>query len=164
MEIDHSVKNSLVVSIEDNLLDLFKAKFENGVLTLWSEGSFSSNRGIKVILKSNSIEKITKGGSGDIQGRVVSEALTINADGSGDISLNGVANSLYIKKSGSGDFSFKDLKAAHVLVNSSGSGDISCHASMSFDGTTSGSGDVAVFGNPLKTKSKSSGSGDLTVY
>jgi hypothetical protein len=165
LEIDHSVKNSLVLSVEENLAELIEVKYNSmGVLTLSINGSFTSNRGIKVVIKSNTLSKITRSGSGDIRGYVANEDLTIRADGSGDISLKGVTNSLYVEKSGSGDLSLSELKAAHVLLKSHGSGDISCYASMSFSGTTSGSGDVDVYGGPLKTDTKSSGSGDLTIH
>ncbi len=114
--------------------------------------------------KSNALE-VEINGSGDMASKSFNaKQVSAAINGSGDIGLIGECESLDVSINGSGDFSGRKLTCEKVEANISGSGDATVYASSSVFVRTSGSSDVAVYGNPKSVKNRSSGSSDFTVH
>lgn len=88
-------------------------------------------------------------GSGDLNIRGIrAEQVTAYLQGSGDITLAGTTLRASLTLSSSGSLDAKSLNATDVDAKLSGSGSISCSASGSLKGHTSGSGRIGYIGNP----------------
>jgi hypothetical protein len=101
-------------------------------------------------------------GSGDLtldagNGDSVEAELT----GSGTIILAGAARSFQASSNGSGTLDAQRLRADDVKVRQTGSGDTSVTAHATVAVAVSGSGDVAVYGNPPQRSISRTGSGDV---
>ncbi|WP_262693094.1 head GIN domain-containing protein [Kordiimonas aquimaris] len=89
--------------------------------------------------------------------------LSIDIKGSGDVEASGTCNSLDVEVKGSGDVSARKMECATGDVGIMGSGDVAVHLKEKADVGIMGSGDVDVWGKPESVKSRSMGSGDVTL-
>ena len=76
--------------------------------------------------------------------------------------ISGDTQNLEVSVTGSGDFRGFDLTSQNTEVNVSGSGDAKVVAKSSIKARVNGSGDIEYRGNPAKSDTKTSGSGDIT--
>jgi len=105
---------------------------------------------------------ITLSGSGDIEAKGLRlSKLLLQVSGSGDAELEGVAENVTIGHFSSGDISLSRLKAQNGDIEQRGSGDCSIFVTDELNISNSGSGDVYVYGNPVKRRGSSHGSGDI---
>jgi len=102
-------------------------------------------------------------GSGDITvlGGAAFGEVEIELAGSGDIIVEGKCSELEIELAGSGDVDAEGLKCREADISIAGSGDVKAHASKLAEVMILGSGDVVLYGNPDKIKSRTMGSGDV---
>jgi hypothetical protein len=106
--------------------------------------------------------KAISAGSGDIKLVVLNnDKLEITLQGSGDAFVKGQSKALSAKLTGSGDLDASSLKANEVTVDSTGSANSRVFAFKEINVHASGSGDVTIYGNPLKRSVNRSGSADI---
>ncbi|MEZ4857773.1 MAG: head GIN domain-containing protein [Flavobacteriaceae bacterium] len=103
-------------------------------------------------------------GSGDITLMVDTNSIESTTTGSGDITLNGKTNNLKVNVTGSGDFRGFELEANNTKATVSGSGDAKVVAKQSLTARVNGSGDITYKGNPERSDTKTSGSGDISSF
>lgn len=174
IEGEENLLEHIVTEIENNALIV---KVENGVniKTTW-------NKGIKITIPFEDIEKISLSGSGDIWNTdkiitnnlsidlagsgdikltVKTESLTSSVSGSGDIKVMGETNYLETKVTGSGDFHGYELNAENTEAYVTGSGDIKVVSNNMLKARVTGSGDIQYRGNPDKEDTKVVGSGSI---
>ncbi len=181
IEVTVGSDQKLTVSFDDNLIELVETRVKANTLRIRGKKSFSSRQGCKIKITVPELVEVSASGSGDIsvsnldterfefglsgsggffvQGKT--DEMEISLSGSGDVIAEGQTKDLEIRLSGSGDISTRDLKAEEVYVRISGSGDVKVFAKESFDGTISGSGSIAYYGDPEHTSSRVSGSGRI---
>lgn len=106
-------------------------------------------------IKATSLD-LKSSGTGDINITAVSGLTSIYATttGTGDITVAGSAEKAFYKSSGTGDIKAFRMKAVDVEARISGTGDVECYATGSFSGSTSGTGDIEVKGNPARRNSE----------
>ena len=101
-------------------------------------------------------------GSGDFKlGLASSELVDLTSYGSGDSIIKGQVKQLNVKLTGSGDLNASALKSNQVLLNSMGSSNSKIFASEEVKLKLMGSGDVQVFGKPVKRNVERMGSGEV---
>jgi hypothetical protein len=101
-------------------------------------------------------------GSGDAHlSGIEASRVHVRTSGSGDVHLAGGATSLNAQSSGSGDISAKDLRVEQGVLRTSGSGDVRGTVTESVDASSSGSGDITIWGKPGDRSRNSTGSGDI---
>lgn len=175
---------------EENLLEYLVTEVDNGTLKIRSKKGYSLRPsrwkdGIQITVPVQSISgvslsgsgdissttlirssefKASLSGSGDVEVEVEADEVEAGLTGSGDLSLSGEASSLEIRVSGSGDVEAANLKCREVAVTVSGSADVSVYATEYLKARISGSGDIDYRGNPAKTDTRVSGSGDISKY
>ncbi len=181
IEVTVGGEQKITVSFDDNLIELIETRVKANTLRIRTRKSFSSRRGCRIEITVPELVEVSSSGSGDIsvtnldterfefdlsgsgnffvEGRT--DQMEIHLSGSGDVIAEGQTQDLEIRLSGSGDISTRDLKAEEVYVKISGSGDVKVFAKESFDGTISGSGRIAYYGDPEHTSSRVSGSGRI---
>lgn len=181
-------KQSVTLTSDENLVDLFDIRVENGTLVVDTkqgasfstrvktfvtvsssklEGAFASGSGdieIKGSLTTDGDFTFKTSGSGDIEaeGLVVCKGFSASTSGSGGIDVDGVqAQAASFKSTGSGDIDVDSLKAEDVSVRMSGSGGISLHCNGAgyIEAKLSGSGSLNLSGSALSVISNTSGSG-----
>lgn len=101
-------------------------------------------------------------GNGNIE-QVKAEDLELSIHGSGNIQLNGSCGDLEASVHGSGDVFGRKLECEHVDVDIHGSGDVAIQAKKTLNASIYGSGDVDVYGEPDKVRTRVRGSGDINV-
>ncbi len=172
---DENLQEYIIVEVKDNAL-VVKTK-KNYYL--------KTKKGIHVYVPFDDISKVSLTGSGDIDTKdtidapnldisitgsgdvnldVNSGMLEARVTGSGDMVLTGKTNDLDISISGSGDFSGFGLDSNNTEARVSGSGDARVVANKSIKARVNGSGDITYKGNPERSDTKTSGSGDIDSY
>ncbi|MFT4622720.1 MAG: hypothetical protein ACI8PZ_001376 [Myxococcota bacterium] len=110
------------------------------------------------------LARVVTSGSGDVDvSGVDAPALEVRTSGSGDVSLDGAVRDLSLTTTGSGDVHARGLTAADGDLRSTGSGDIDATVTGRIDVSSSGSGDIMVWGSPVVGRRSSTGSGDITL-
>lgn len=178
---------SVQVQGDDNIVPLVETVVEGGRdgptlhVRLRRGASFSTRRGLKVLVVTPRLVALTSTGSGDVRlGALATPALRVALEGSGDLQFTdlqtdelalGIAGSAGIDGagratratldiSGSGDARLGSLRTEELRVRISGSGEADVQATRTLDVRISGSGDVRYGGNPALTSSIS-GSGEI---
>ncbi len=180
-------EGNITIEGEENLLEHIVTEIENNALIVKVEKGVnlktSWNKGIKITIPFEDIEKISLSGSGDIWNQdtiitdnlsidlagsgdikltVKTESLNSNISGSGDIKVLGETNNLETKVTGSGDFHGYELNADNTEAYVTGSGDIKVVSNKMLKARVTGSGDIQYKGNPEKEDTKVVGSGSIS--
>lgn len=152
----------VTATVDDNLVDLFTAEVERGVLRLdWKQGC-RPDRKSRVDVTLPELKGFTVNGAGDVEitgARGPSLALRIN--GAGDMAVSGAVDALELTVSGAGDVKAGDLDAQDVEVRVSGAGDATVRAARSLEATVSGVGDITYLGDPAQKRTRVSGVGNI---
>ncbi|MEW6051295.1 MAG: head GIN domain-containing protein [Candidatus Zixiibacteriota bacterium] len=153
---------SVVVTIDDNLLDNVKTRVRGGTLRITSRGSFSTRHNCKIEITIPSLAGVVSEGSGNISVENLSgERFEFTLAGSGNLTAEGHVDELDIELDGSGDIDTRELTAEDVTVTVNGSGDVKVHARKGLDGTINGSGDIGYVGEPEHVATRVYGSGSI---
>lgn len=151
----------VVISAQENLLELFEPEVKGGKLTIKSSKGFSTNESMKVTVYAKQVKHVGLAGSGDLRMKGIDqEELSANISGSGDVDLEGKAERVDLSVAGSGGLDAVGLSAEEVSASISGSGFISCKADENLDASIAGSGSVIYSGDP-EVKKSISGSGSV---
>ena len=111
------------------------------------------------------LNEASTSGSGPISvSGIDSGALDLSTSGSGEITAAGETGLLRATTSGSGEIDARELQADAAVVRSSGSGDVSVRTDGTVTASTSGSGDIHIYGDPTSVDRSSSGSGEIRVH
>ena len=145
LTVDPGAEQSVLVTIDDNLLDRIVTRVENGTLVVEVDGVvniFGSGRLIEI---------------------VVPDLAAIQISGGADLRGSGVADSYSLSASGGSDSDLEDLEARSVIVSVSGGSDARVFASESVEGNASGGSDVTVYGDPSSVLIETSGGSDVEI-
>ena len=179
-------EGNISIEGEENLLEYIITDVENNALIVKVENGVnlktSWNKGIKITIPFEDIEKISLSGSGDVWNTdvivtdnlsidlagsgdikltVKTESLTSSVSGSGDIKVVGETKNLETNVTGSGDFHGFELNADNTEASVTGSGDIKVISNKMLKARVTGSGDIQYKGNPDKEDTKVVGSGSI---
>jgi len=153
---------SVKVTFDDNLIDLIETEVRGKTLKIGNRENYRSRNGCKIEISVPELERVYLRGSGDVLvERLEAEFFEFKLAGSGSLVAEGTTDELEVRLSGSGDIDTRDLIAQEAYVSLSGSGEVKVHAEESFDGSLSGSGDIAIYGNPADFSKSISGSGSI---
>ena len=180
-------EGNISVTTDDNLHEYIKIEVKGNELVIKTEKNYylKTKNGIHVTVPFQDLTEVSLTGSGDIDTKDVIkadrlevnitgsgdvklkiDAITVESDvtGSGDITLEGKTENLKVTVTGSGDFKGFDLQSDNTDARVNGSGDARIVANKSLNARVSGSGDITYKGNPEKSDTKTSGSGDISSY
>ncbi|MFW2349106.1 GIN domain-containing protein [Qipengyuania sp.] len=132
---------SLVLTAEDNIMPLVRARTEGGTLSLDTTGSFRSRRGVSAVLTVSSLDKVTINASGDVRfDGWNAERIELVIGGSGDIELGGEVANVRALIQGSGDIDLAPTRLSYVDADIEGSGAIRMGSLRKLDASIDGSG------------------------
>ncbi|HXK75120.1 MAG TPA: head GIN domain-containing protein [Bacteroidaceae bacterium] len=116
-----------------------------------------------VTFKNHHGRKITihDSGTGEVYMTGISESIDASTSGTGDVYLSGTSQEVGLRTSGTGDITGKNLTVQDARLHTSGTGDISCTVINTIDASTSGTGDVTIYGQPKRLQTRESGTGDI---
>ncbi len=187
IHLEKGSEGTITVKTDENIQDYIIVEVKNNALVVRTKKNTNirTKKGIHVYVPFQDLSKVSLTGSGDIDtkdpinaddltvsvtgsGDVVldvrSTVLEVSVTGSGDIELTGSTENLDVSISGSGDFKGFDLDSQNTEASVSGSGDAKVVAKNSIKARVNGSGDIVYKGNPERSDTKTSGSGDITSY
>lgn len=160
----------VVLSADENLIDVFKVEVRDGSLYLGVERGtgFSTRNKVVFTVSSPELNAVKVNGSGDFKVRNVldSDNLSLSINGSGDIEADKIeCKNLSCNINGSGDIEVDALSAASADVKINGSGDVNltCKNVGDIYVKINGSGDVELFGSARSISSKVNGSGNVNT-
>jgi len=156
------IKQTIKLTGDSNLLPLIVTSSQSNKLVIYPERSICTELGITVELNVVSLEAIVASGSETItvQG-INSNKFTLDMGGSSTVELSGAAHTLDATISGAGDLKAKDLKTRETILNISGSGTATVHATEKLKVDIVGVADVNYFGRPKKIEKEILGVGEL---
>jgi hypothetical protein len=170
------------VEAQANIGELVTTEVRNGVWTIETSKSYSTDKAFTVHITVPVIDQVRIDGSGDVSSEDVFDAGKVELEiqgsgnidmafkandvdasiaGSGDIKLGGTSGSLSVVIAGSGDVNARAMKAENAAVSTQGSGDVNLTVSQSLAASIEGSGDVIYSGSPANVTKNVSGSGEV---
>lgn len=148
---------------DDNLLPLVTTEVRNGVLRIFSDGSYTATQAISVRMTLPDLEAISSTGAADIQvTSVKNDQLTISWQGAGRIEAAGESKFVHISSTGAGKIDTGKLRAERAKVSVTGAAHVDVYASQQLDVTVSGVGQVAYGGNPPVVNKSVTGLGSIS--
>ena len=185
IHLEKGTEGNITVTTDDNLHEYLEIEVKDNMLVIKTKKNtyLKTKKGIHITVPFNDISEVSLVGSGDIDTKdtiktdelevrvtgsgdvdLALEANMVDANitGSGDMVLSGSTNSLDVSVTGSGDFKGSDLVSQNTEARVSGSGDARVVAKQSLKARVNGSGDITYSGNPEKSDTKTSGSGDIS--
>lgn len=161
-------KQEVLLTFDDNLIDLIETRVEGKTLKIYSDESYRSKHTCRVEITVPKLEGVTTRGSGDITvSDFDSEAFECHTKGSGDITVKNLnSDVLRCNINGSGDITVRDLDGDFLECRISGSGDFSAEGKVEeLEINVYGSGDVDTRDLTAKEATVTiKGSGDARVY
>jgi hypothetical protein len=155
-------KFEVVVSADDNLLEMITTEVDGDTLEIGSRGSFTTRNPVTIRVTMPQLTTVELAGSGDIAiGELATEKLSIALAGSGSVVARGKADDVEISLAGSGDVELLELAAKTAEVTVAGSGGVELNVSDSLEASVMGSGDVLYTGNPKQVTRSVVGSGEI---
>jgi hypothetical protein len=189
VEIYPSAKTQVIISGDDNLLELIDIQNKDNQLSINKKEAtlFSSIQSgqLKVQVHTPLLHNIQLYGSGNIntQGDFTSnDLITINNSGAGNINLNisstsfdiqqsgagnifiqGLASSIKVKQSGAGNINLSKLQAQSAILKISGAGNTDANISDTVDAKISGVGNIQLHITPKTLYKNISGVGSINI-
>jgi len=158
--IEQTGEESLMVTAEENLLEMFTSEVRDGVLylTFKKGNSFHGKRPTYKVTVKELRHIHVQGGVAIEAKKLESEKLTILVEGAAGGNLSGRVDDLTIDIKGAGVLSAGDLKAKRAKVSVQGAGQVTVNASDELDAEMAGAGIIWYIGAP-KLKSTVEGLG-----
>lgn len=174
---------SVVISAQQNILDVIKTEVSGEKLIINSSESISVAQPIEIWVTVKNIEDIELSGSGNIASTTEFTGDKITADlsgsgkislviaaekflgdisGSGDIYVKGKVSKADFDLSGSGNIYANDCQIDKCKIDVNGSGDAKINVLSELNASIDGSGSIQYSGNPQKVKSDVNGSGHIS--
>lgn len=155
---------SLVVEVDDNLLEHVRAEVEGSTLHLGftgTVGGFAPSESLTFHLTVRRIRGLELSGSGSIEATDMNiPRLAVDVSGSGKVRLTGKLEEQDIRLSGSGTYDGGNAETETISVRVSGSGNATVWATELLEARLSGSGRVSYYGQP-RVSQDISGSGQV---
>ncbi len=134
----------------------------NGRLEIYTDQSYSSDGRIKVTVTSPEVGDISASGSNDIDADgLTGDKLMISLNGSNHVEMTGNVSTMTVEMSGSNHLSAQRLIADNASVRVSGSGNADVDVRQQIVADISGSGSIAVYGNPKQRNTQVNGAGTI---
>jgi len=162
LEIEQTGQESLEITADDNLLELFTSEVRDGTLYLsTAEGKNWSGKGPRFKVTVRELRKLKVSGVGSVKAtNLDTESLTVSISGAASGRIAGRSDNLSISISGTGSLNAAELKAKRARVVVSGVGDVTVNASDELNAKVSGTGTIWYIGSP-KLESSVSGVGSI---
>jgi hypothetical protein len=164
LEIEQTGEESLELTVDDNLLELFTTEVRDGTLFIGvAEGKRLtwSGKGPHIKVTVRELRKLKVSGAASVKAtKLDTDSLSISISGAGSASIAGRSNNLLISVSGAGSLDAVNLQTRRATVIVSGAGDVTVNASDELDARVSGAGDIWYVGTP-KLQSRVSGAGSI---
>ncbi len=150
--------------------DVDKVRVEGGRV-FWQDDDqrerhivWHDDRSLKIVVTAPKVSKVSINGSGDVTLKDYNQpSLAVSIAGSGDVDGRGATEALTVDIAGSGDVDLRFLPARKATLTIAGSGDINADASDEAVIRVSGSGDVSLQRSPTKLSQDVAGSGDVYI-
>ncbi|MDJ0497145.1 MAG: DUF2807 domain-containing protein [Acidimicrobiia bacterium] len=144
--VDPSATPSVVVTFDDNLIDMVVTRISGSTLVLDIAGSVnltgSADRSIAVTMN---------------------ELLSLEASGASDVDATGTTDSYELDASGASSVDVRDLTATDVELDVSGASSVDLYATGTVRGSASGASNLDIYGNPTSVLVDSSGASSVDI-
>lgn len=162
IDVSFGSRQSVEVTIDDNLWDLFEAEVKGKWLNFDWERNCSPSDECRIKIVVNTLEEVSVHGAcnldiSDFKGH----EFTYKLSGAGELKMDGKVDNLEVKISGAGEADTTDLIAKNVRVHISGAGTASVYAEDRIKGRISGVGNLTYYGDPDEKDTRVSGLGNI---
>ncbi len=144
--VDPGATPSVVVTFDDNLIDMVGTRISGSTLELDIDGSVnltgSADRSIAVTMN---------------------ELLYLEASGASDVDATGTTGSYELDASGASSVDVRDLTATDVELDVSGASSVDLYATGTVRGSASGASNLDIYGNPTSVLVDSSGASSVEI-
>ena len=144
--VDPDATPSVIVTFDDNLIDMVETRISGSTLVLDIDGSVnltgSADRSIAVTMN---------------------ELVSLNASGASDVDVSGVTAAYELDASGASSVDGRDLTATDIELDVSGASSVDLYATGTVRGSASGASNLDIYGNPTSVLVDSSGASSVDI-
>ncbi len=146
LTIDPDASPSVVVTFDDNIIDMVVTRVSGETLVLDIDGSVNLT------------------GSADRSiGVTTNELVALMASGASDVDATGTTGSYELDASGASRVDVRDLIATDVELDVSGASSVDLYATGTVRGSASGASNLDIYGNPTSVLIDSSGASSVDI-
>jgi len=152
---------SIVVSIDDNVLEYLKVSVSGDTLTVGLEPGSYRNLSLDVVISMPSLDglMLSGGSNGDVSGFSSMQDISLELSGGSEVTIVGSASDLVVDASGGSRVYLSEFICADAEINFSGGSNGSIYVTGTLDANLSGGSHLTYYGNPeLEDISTSGGS------
>jgi hypothetical protein len=146
LTVDPAATPSVVVTFDDNIIDMVVTRVSGNTLVLDIDGS--------VNLTGNAERSITV---------TINELVALDASGASEVDATGTTGSYQLDASGASRVDVKDLVATDVELDVSGASNVELYAIGTVRGSASGASSLDIYGNPASVLVDSSGASSVDI-
>ncbi len=143
---------SLVVEVDDNLLEYVRAEVDDFTLRLGfagAVGGYAPTQPLTFHLTARRLRGLELDGAGAIEAtNINAPRLVVNVNGTGRVRLTGTVEEQYVTVSGSGRYDASATESETVRVRVNGSGAVLVWARDALAARLNGSGRISYYGQP----------------
>jgi len=152
---------SISVTSDENLIPLIKTEVSGNKLRIYSEGSVTTQKTMKVMVASHTVNEVESTGANHFSAHGLnSDALTLTATGASSFDVAGSAGSLTVKLTGASSLKAQELAAKTADVSLEGACNADLAVSEKLKADVGGASSLHYSGNPT-TENHTSGAGSI---
>ena len=171
LNVEAGARESVHVSIDDNLKEFFRCTQEGNTIKLsmdLSGGKYPrwlSTSHIIVTIKAPAVETLVNKGNSEVKINIQDQPLfNLFADGNPEITLTGKVTALHLKSTGNGDINAGSLLAEKIFLSTNGNSDITVNAKELVEESVKGNNEISnLFYNLKKEEPVEENSNETTA-
>ena len=146
---------SVVLEIQENLIEYLETSVQNGVFRLGSSANFrtTGENTPHLIISAPYLDYVSLAGAVNGNMNLQVDSLEINLAGASNLLLSGSANALNIHSAGASNISAFEMTATNATINVAGAGNVDIYATDTLHVSIAGIGQVVYDGEPQVTRS-----------
>lgn len=164
--VDPEAAPSVVVTFDDNIIDMVVTRVSGGTLVLDIDGSVnltgSADRSISVTMNKLVALDASEASDVDVTG-ATNELVNLDVSGASDVEVEGTTNSYNLDASGASSVDLRDLIATDSEVDVSGASSVDLYATGTVRGSASGASNLEIYGDPTSVLVDSSGASSVDI-
>ena len=164
--VDPNAAQSVVVTFDDNIIDMVVTRVSGGTLVLEIDGSVnltgSADRRIEVT--ANELVSLEASGASNVQATgTTDEFVELEASGASEVVVRGTTTSYRLDASGASNVDVRELTATDVDIDASGASNVDLYATGTVNGAASGASNLEIYGNPTSVLVDTSGASSVDI-
>ena len=164
--VDPDAAQSVVVTFDDNLIDMVVTRISGDTLVLEIDGSINltGNADRTIAVTMGELASLEASGATAVNVRGATERFdSLEVSGASVVEMTGATSSYRLDASGASSVDLRDLSATDIDIDVSGASSVDISATGTIEGSASGASNLEVYGTPTSVLVDTSGASSVDI-